>query len=524
MKAPLLVGLLLISSVISMTFFILQTGKSDFSEDNSYIVYADFNDASGIRWKTRVQVNGLDIGRISDIGHHRREDGSLTARVTLRIGDQYTIYKNARVKKAAESLLGDYRLDLILGDPNTGELQPGGVISEVQSVSDMDAIQSELRDIASNVNKVTQSLATVLSGPSAESSIESIIRGIERSMGAIEKTTNLFAENVSRNERFVDSILRDVEQVTGSVASATGAEGELFQLAQNLASLSEKLDNIAGQVEVALLGGDAENADDGVLRTGVRDLSQSLDNLRKVTDQLTTTDSTMGALLNDRQLIEGLEETVSSVGELVGDLSRVKTEVELKSVYEIPFKQEGYEGGIDIQSAIKNTLGVRIVPRPDSYYMFEAVADPRGKQTRTFTSTSSIDEAGSEAVSTIDVTETAFNDLKFSAQFAKRYDWLTLRFGIIENTGGLGMNFHTLDDQLEFQLDAFDFDRRDPNNNFLSPRIRLSTLFEFYNHLWIQGGWDDPLNTELQTWYLGGMLRFNDEDLKTIMSIAPSPF
>ena len=76
----------------------------------------------------------------------------------------------------------------------------------------------------------------------------------------------------------------------------------------------------------------------------------------------------MGALLNDRQLIEGLGETVSSVGELVGDLSRVKTEVELKSVYEIPFSPDGYEGGIDIQSVTKNTLGLRIVPRLDSYY------------------------------------------------------------------------------------------------------------------------------------------------------------
>ena len=56
MKAPLLVGLLLISSVISMTFFILQTGKSEFSEENSYIVYADFSDASGIRWKTRYRL------------------------------------------------------------------------------------------------------------------------------------------------------------------------------------------------------------------------------------------------------------------------------------------------------------------------------------------------------------------------------------------------------------------------------------------------------------------------------------
>ena len=88
-----------------MTFFIMQTGKSEFSKDNSYIVYADFSDASGIRGKTRVQVNGLDIGRIADIGHHRRKDGSLTARVTLRIGDQYTIYKDAQVKKP-QNLLG----------------------------------------------------------------------------------------------------------------------------------------------------------------------------------------------------------------------------------------------------------------------------------------------------------------------------------------------------------------------------------------------------------------------------------
>ena len=85
MKAPLLVGLLLITSIVSMTFFIMQTGKSEFSKDNSYIVYADFSDASGIRGKTRVQVNGLDIGRIADIGHHRRKDGSLTARVTFEL-------------------------------------------------------------------------------------------------------------------------------------------------------------------------------------------------------------------------------------------------------------------------------------------------------------------------------------------------------------------------------------------------------------------------------------------------------
>ena len=112
--------------------------------------------------ENKVQVNGLDIGRISDIGHHRREDGSLTARVTLRIGDQYTIYKDARVKKVAESLLGDYRLDLIWVIPALENSSPA--VSSLKSKACRHGCdQSELRDIASNVNKVTQSLATVLS-------------------------------------------------------------------------------------------------------------------------------------------------------------------------------------------------------------------------------------------------------------------------------------------------------------------------------------------------------------------------
>ena len=41
-----------------------------------------------------------------------------------------------------------------------------------------------------------------------------------------------------------------------------------------------------------------------------------------------------------------------------------------------------------LQASIKNTLGVRIVPKPDKYYLIEAVSDPRGKQTRTVTTTS----------------------------------------------------------------------------------------------------------------------------------------
>ena len=41
--------------------------------------------------------------------------------------------------------------------------------------------------------------------------------------------------------------------------------------------------------------------------------------------------------------------------------------------------------------------------------------------------------------------------------------------------------------------------------------------------IWFQGGIDDPLVPQSKHWFLGGMLRFTDDDLKTLMTVAPSP-
>ena len=143
----------------------MKTSKDKFSDEATYPIYADFVDASGIRWKTRVQINGLDVGKIGGIEHKRLDDGRLVARVTVRLLHEYEVYQDASLKKAAESLLGDFRLDLDPGNRNAGQIKPGGIIGKVQSVSDMDAIQNELKYVAANVNEITSSFKRVLSGP-----------------------------------------------------------------------------------------------------------------------------------------------------------------------------------------------------------------------------------------------------------------------------------------------------------------------------------------------------------------------
>ena len=169
---------------------------------------------------------------------------------------------------------------------------------------------------------------------------------------------------------------------------------------------------------------------------------------------------------------------------------------------------------------------LRLWPKPDKYYLFEAIADPRGRQTRTLTTTQlGVDDQGNPSGPSITTAQSviSFNDLKFSVQFAKRYHFATLRFGIIENTGGLGVNLHGLRDKAEVRLDAFAFDRRDPNHSLpIFPRLRATGMYRLANHIFLQAGLDDPF-TNLRTWFAGGVLRFTDEDLKALLIVAPRP-
>ena len=53
-------------------------------------------------------------------------------------------------------------------------------------------------------------------------------------------------------------------------------------------------------------------------------------------------------------------------------------------------------------------------------------------------------------------------------------------------------------------------------------RWRLALSYEFIERLWILGGADDILTRDRRDYFVGLQLRFNDQDLKTILPFAPS--
>jgi len=99
--------------------------------------------------------------------------------------------------------------------------------------------------------------------------------------------------------------------------------------------------------------------------------------------------------------------------------------------------------------------------------------------------------------------------------FARKLSFVTFRFGIKESTGGIGVDLHFFRDHLSLETDLYDF------TSNVYPRLKVAAALRFLRKIYIVGGVDDVLNNE-RDYFIGAMLRFNDEDLKAVLLFAPT--
>ena len=89
----------------------------------------------------------------------------------------------------------------------------------------------------------------------------------------------------------------------------------------------------------------------------------------------------------------------------------------------------------------------------------------------------------------------------------------------MENTFGIGAEYSFFKDRFQIGLDAWDFNSDDPQMD----EFRLKAVGRYlpFKYLFIQGGYDNFLNQEIDTLFVGAGFRFEDDDLKYLMGSFP---
>jgi phospholipid/cholesterol/gamma-HCH transport system substrate-binding protein len=453
---------------------------------SGYRVYALMADASGLAKRSQVRIAGIPVGAIEDV----KLQGNL-ARIDIRVDPDVPLYEDAAVAKVSSSLLGEYFLSITPGTEGRRKLDDGDRIKVVIEGASTDAIMKDLSEIAKDVKRVTAALAASVGTDEGRDNIKSTLENLADVTEALNQT-------VRENRESIRGIILNVERIT--------AEGrpDISEILENVRVVTAEVRELVsrGEGQAGADAGEMRQIIDKVNRASSR-LESALTNIDEVSGRLQRGEGTLGRLTKDEKLIDEVEGVAESVGEFIGGVSRLQTILVLRTDYQF------------LSGTVKSYVELRLQPREDKYYLIEIVNDPRGLtryEQIDVDTTNPNDPPHYREVRT--VTTNAF---RFSLQFAQSFGPFTGRFGIKESTGGVGLDLLLFEDRFELRQDLFGF------GEVVLPRWRVSLGYEFVNRLWILGGVDDVFSGTRRDYFVGAQLKFNDEDLKTILPFAPGP-
>ena len=481
--------------LVAFTFF----RKGGLAVRDSYAITAVFDDVTGLSWKSRVQVAGIQVGEVTEI-----ELSGERARVTIRVKKDIPLRANACLtKRFPSALLPDALLEASVGSAPAPLLRdlPDGErqITCVREAANVAKLMESLSKIAGDIQVVSADLAKTVGG--TQGSVREIIENLTHVTRSVDRLLDDNSEKVS-------GILENAEAITGELRNVAAEDaGRYHSIAQNVDEASQRLNRILASVEDIIGPGqpDLKESVQGA-RQALQKLNKTLDDVQSVTSKVAAGQGVAGKLLVDEQLGEKVGMAAESVSDYVNRMSAWQLYVNIRSEYLINY------GGT------RAYFGVTLKPKPDKYYILELMTDPRGYNTVVTETATTTNQTTGTSVTTNTVRSINEQRLAISAMFGKRWGDLVGRIGLIESSGGVGVDYLLFQDSLKLSLNVYGWTRPTVDS---FPRTKLWLDWRFIPNVYLTGGMENLLNAynygSGRDYFIGAGVYFSDQDLRALL-------
>lgn len=277
-------------------------GANLFEPVNYYV--SKFDKVDGLNVSTPVTVNGYQVGLIKDMKY---DYATNQIEVKMSLDDELKIPVGSSVS-LSKDLLGNASLRLNLAEGKAyhkvGDEIPnvidGGLMDRVGKdlVPQVNEIMPRVNDILINVDRLTSNPALNHS----VSQVDDILAKINTSANDL----NALMHNLSSLSHSLNG------SVPGVISGFSGIENKVDGTMSNIQALSSTLNTKVNDLPTHQL------------QTTINDLNATLANLKQLTGELNAKlndrNSSLGLLLNDRQLYDNANGAVMSLDSLLSDI------------------------------------------------------------------------------------------------------------------------------------------------------------------------------------------------------------
>jgi len=249
----------------------------------TYLIHANFPMVGGIKRGDAVNVNGVEKGEVEKV-----ELNTEGVDVSLRIDAGTVIPEDSKVVLQAEGLLGERVVSIVKGKAKTpvaGNARLRGVYEPgiAETFASLGDVLEDLEDLTASMGKVAEMLTED---------------------GNFRKSLHNLAEVTADLKNLISDTAPDFRKSAAALKNSSVRFDTLLQ-------------RNSGRIERIVAGLDATATD---MPTVVSRVDSLAGLLIDISNSLKSDQTTAGALLTNREFIDGLQKTVDSLDQLVRDI------------------------------------------------------------------------------------------------------------------------------------------------------------------------------------------------------------
>jgi phospholipid/cholesterol/gamma-HCH transport system substrate-binding protein len=206
------VGILVLVGIILLFFMSFRVSRLE--RMKGFVYTALFPSVSGLVVNANVEVAGVPVGRVEEIGLDKG-----MAKVSMKIG-QVQLHADAEAVVKTHGVLGDKYIEVKPGSPGAPLLPAGAMITNAQSAPDMDQLFTSLESAARGMADLGSSLQEAIGGKEGKNAIKEVVANLQGASAGLN-------EMIQQNKGRVNTIVTNLDDITTKVKKGEGTLGKL---------------------------------------------------------------------------------------------------------------------------------------------------------------------------------------------------------------------------------------------------------------------------------------------------------
>ena len=237
---------ILVISGILLFIYLFNFLKGTDILDSSRTFYTIYDNVEGLEPSTPVTINGLNVGKVQEIGF--TDDGTGRLLVKLNVDEEFEFSKNSKAQLYEAGLIGGKAVAIIPAFDNAEKAVKGDYLEGTVKAGLSELVNKRLTPLQEKLETTIVSADSLLLNINSvfddrtKANLRNSIAELNSTISSFKTTSSSLNELVVKNQDNLESTLKNIENISNNLSAITDSIVK-SDVAQTIANLENTISN-----------------------------------------------------------------------------------------------------------------------------------------------------------------------------------------------------------------------------------------------------------------------------------------